>query len=95
MVEQGKSFCATLKAGNYIFTHAEARQCALLHQHKSTIWQIKEQHHPNAILKEIIVAIQVGIMWETHLERLNPHIYDPNLVCLQVWDVGQPTQNNE
>ena len=59
------------------------------------LWQIKEQHHRDAALEQIVVVIQVGIMWNFSIEQLPPHIFDPNLVCLQVWNAGQPTKNNE
>ena len=85
----------TFKAGKHVFSRLQARQCALLYQGGATLWQIKEQHHPQATLKEIVVAIQVGIMWTFSLADLTPHIFDPNLVCLEVWRVGEPTKTDE
>ena len=82
-------------AGNYEFTHLQARQCALLHQGSATLWQIKEQHHPQATLKEIVVAIQVGGMWAYSFADMIPDIFDPSLVCLEVWGVGEPTKKNK
>ena len=94
MAHRPESPSTTFLAGNYEFTRLQARQCALLHQSGYTIWQIKEHHHTHATLKEIVVAIQVSIMWEFSIEELTPHIFDPNIVCLEVWRVGEPTQNN-
>ena len=95
MTQQGKSSCATFRAGNYEFTRLQARQCAILHQNGSTLWQIKEQHHRNATLEQKVVAIQVRIMWNFSIEQLPAHIFDPNLVCTEVWRVVEPSKNNE
>ena len=95
MASRPESPSTTFMAGNYEFTRLQARQCALLHQGGATLWQIKEQHHTQATLQEIVVAIQVGIMWTFSLADLTPHIFDPNLVCLEVWRVGEPTKTDE
>ena len=86
----------TFRAGNYVFTRSQARQCASLHQGGATVWELKEQHHPQATLEEIVVAIQVGIMAQSFkLSEMNPIIFDPNLVCLQAWAIGQPSHIEE
>ena len=86
----------TFRAGNYVFTRSQARQCASLHQGGATVWELKEQHHPQATLEEIVVAIQVGIMCISfRVADLEPIIFDPNLVCLGMWRVGEPTQTDE
>ena len=77
-------------AGKHEFSRLQARQCALLHQGGATLWQIKEQHHPEATLKEIVVVIQVGLMWAFSFADMAPDIFDPKLVCLEVWAVGEP-----
>ena len=83
----------TFKAGKHVFTRFQARQCAILHGGGATLWQIKEQHHPEASLKEIVVAIQVGLMWSYSFANMVPDIFDPKLVYLEVWSIGEPTKN--
>ena len=62
----------------------------------ASLWKIKEDHHPQATLEEIVVAIQVGIMITSfRLDELRPIFFDPNIVCLEVWNVGEPTQSDE
>ena len=63
-----------------------------MHGGGATLWEIKEQHHPQASLKEICVAIQVGQMWAYSFADMVPDIFDPKLICLEVWPVGEPTR---
>ena len=79
----------------YEFTRLQARQCAILHQNGSTLWQIKEQHHRGATLEQIVVAIRVGIIWNFSIEQLPAPIFGPNLLCTEVWRIGEPSKNNE
>ena len=74
MAERVESPSATFRAGNYIFRRSQALQLYQLHRNGSTIWQLKENYHPNATLKQIIVAIQVGIMGGLPSQSINsPH----------------------
>ena len=87
---------STFMAGTYEMSRLQARQCAVLHQGGATLWQIKEEHHPQATLKEIVVAIQVGAMWAYSFADMVPDIFDPRLVCLEVWGSGnQPPQKKK
>merc|ERR1712082_50814 len=95
MGKRVESPSATFRAGNYVFSCSQALQLYQLHRNGSTIWQLKENYHPNATLKQIIVAIHVGIMGDIPLEQLTRHIFDPNLVCLEIWRIGHTSQNNE
>ena len=95
MAERAESPSATFRAGNYVFSRSQALQLYQLHRNGSTIWQLKENYHPNATLEQIIVAIQVGIMGDIRLEQLTRHIFYPNIVCLEIWRIGHPSQNNE
>ena len=86
----------TFRAGNYVFTRAEARACSYLHQRRTTVWQLKEQRHPTAMLEQIVVAIQVGIMAQSFkLSEMNPIIFDPTRVCLGMWRIGEPSSIEE
>ena len=83
----------TFTVGNTVFTVGAARTCMALEKARVAIWQIKEQYHPNATLEEIVCAIQVAIMsLSQHIDGLSPLFFDPALVCLEVWNVGEPTQ---
>ena len=76
-----------------MFTVGDARRCMALEKARVTIWQIKERYHPSATLEEIVCAIQVAIMSLSFcIDELGPLFFDPATVCLQVWDVGEPTQ---
>ena len=85
-------------AGTYVFTRLQAQNCAALNKAGVTVWQLKQEFHPNATLKEIVVAIQVGLMIHMdffNLDDLDPKVFDPSLVCLGMWNVGEPNQSNE
>ena len=88
-------------AGTYVFTRLQAINCARLHRAGVTLWHLKQQFHPNATLKEIVVAIQVGLMidWDffniDELYAIDKNLFDPDLVCLEIWQVGEAHQNNE
>ena len=92
-VEDG---AVTFNAGNYIFTRAEARQCYRLLNEGRTIWEIKEERHPNATLQQIIVAIQVAIVGQSftikQLRTMCPYLFDVALVYLGMWNVGAPIE---
>ena len=85
----------TFMAGDYQFTRFEAKQCARLYRSGIRVRQIKQMYHQQASLKQIVVAIQVGIMIKYDsfwLEQLNPAIFDPRLVALGMWKLGEPNQ---
>ena len=83
----------TFMAGDYQFTRLQANHCARLHRNGTRVWQIKEMYHRHATLEQIVIAIQVGIVGDSFwFEKLNPIIFDPNLVALGMWKIGQPTQ---
>ena len=92
-VEDG---AVTFNAGDYVFTRAEARQCYRLLNEGNTVWQIKEQRHPNATLQQIIVAIQVAIMGQSftiqELRTVSPHVFNVEIVYLGMWNVGAPIE---
>ena len=92
IMSRAESPSRTFKAGKHVFTRFQARQCAIMHGGGATLWEIKEQHHPQASLKEICVAIQVGQMWAYSFADMVPDIFDPKLICLAVWPVGEPTR---
>ena len=84
----------TFRLGNSVFSCGEARRCYLLLKEKVTVWQIKEMYYPNASLKEIVAAIQIGIMLpDIRLDDLGPPFFDVDGVCLEMWNIGYPTQN--
>ena len=92
------SLSKPFRAGTYVFTRSQAKNCAALNKAGVTVWQLKEEFHPNATLEELVVAIQVGIMIHMdilNLDDLDPKIFDPSIVCLGMWNVGKPTQSNE
>ena len=76
-----------------MFTVGDARRCMALEKARVAIWQIKEKYHPNATLEEIVCAIQVAIMsLSFSIDELRPLFFDPANVCLEVWNVGEPTR---
>ena len=78
----------TYRAGNNVFTHGKALGYSYLHHRGATVWELKEQKHPQATLEQIVVAIRVAIMAQSFkLSEMNPHIFDPNIVCLEVWAI--------
>ena len=89
----------TFGAGSYVFTRAQAQQLARLHQlDKVSVWRLREEFHSLASLKQVIVAIQVGIMLQDdglNLDDLHPAIFKPKFVYLWMWNVGKPTERNE
>ena len=88
-------------AGTYVFTRLQAINCARLHRAGVTLWHLKQQFHPNATLKEIVVAIQVGLMIDMdffnldELYDIDPKIFNPSFVCLEIWKIGESNQSNE
>ena len=85
----------TFTVGNSVFTCAEARRCVALNKARVSLWKIKENYHPNATLEEIVCAIQVGIMNVSFsVDELRPLFFDPSIVCLEVWYVGEPTRSD-
>ena len=97
--EQLEDGSVTFSAGNYVFTRAEALECSRLNRRGTTVWQLKEQRHPQATLEQIVVAIQVGIMALSftlaEIADINPSIFDPNIVCLGMWAIGEPSNIEE
>ena len=86
------------RAGNYVFTHAQAHHCAALHKAGVSIWRIRQTFHPNATLEQVIVAIQVGLLTHRNfctIDELDPEVFDPSAVCLGMWNVGGPNQTHE
>ena len=87
--------------GSYVFTRAQAICLARLNNAGVTVWQLKEDHFPNATIKELIIAIQVGILIDydfynlDDLLDLDPRVFDTSTVCLDKWLVGEPRQSNE
>ena len=84
----------TFRLGNSVFSCGEARHCYLLLKQGVTVWQMKEIYHPNASLQEIVAAIQIGIMLpDIRLDDLGPAFFDVDAVCLEMWNIGYPTQS--
>ena len=85
-------------AGTYVFKRNDAMNCARLHKAGVTVWELKQEFFPDATVREIIVAIQVGIMIQGDcftLEQLlavAPKVFDTTLVLLSMWAVGGPWQ---
>ena len=92
---QRESGAVTFHAGNYLFTRAEARHCYRLHRNGTPLWQLVEQRHPNATVEQMIVAMQVAIMGLSftieQLRSMSPQIFNPEIVAVEAWNVGQPT----
>ena len=85
----------TFTVGNSVFTCAEARRCVALLKARVSLWKIKENYHPNATLEEIVCAIQIGIMIaDFSVDDLSPLFFDPSTVCLEMWNIGYPTQSD-
>ena len=88
-------------AGTYVFTRLQAINLSRLHKAGTTLWHLKQHFHPSATLQQIVVAIQVGLMidWDffniDELYAIDPKLFDPNLVCLEIWQIGEPNQSNE
>ena len=81
------------RLGNSVFTCGEARQCYLLLRQKVTVRQIQELYHPNASLKEIVAAIQIGIQFpDRRLDDLCPAFFDVEAVVLEMWNIGYQIQ---
>ena len=83
---------ATFLAGSYVFTRGEAVHLARLHQFDgATVRELQWQYHPNATLRQMVVAIQVGIMCKgtLNLAQLNPAIFEPRFVQLGMWKIGK------
>ena len=79
--------------GNYVFTCGEARQAYLLHRQRVTVRQIQELYHPNATLKEIVAAIQIGIQFpDRRLDDLCAAFFDVEAVVLEMWNTGYQVQ---
>ena len=88
---------ATFLAGNYEFTRGQAVEMSRLHSRGVSVRQLQAQFHPNATLKQLIVALQVGIMCQgdLNLDELPPAIFDPAIVPLCAWNLGDPIEKNE
>ena len=85
-------------AGDYVFTRLNAENCAQLHKAGVSVWQLRQEFFPSATLQQVVVAIQVGLMIHMdffNLDELDPKIFDPSLVVLEMWTVGGPSQTNE
>ena len=79
--------------GNYVFTCGEAREAYLLHKQRVTVRQIQELYHPNASLREIVAAIQIGIQGpDIRLDELCAAFFNVDIVCLDMWNVGYQVQ---
>ena len=87
----------TFRAGTYVFTRGEAVRLARLHQYGASVRELQGQYHPNASLREMVVAIQVGIMSKgtLNLAELNPAIFEPRFVALDMWKIGVRTHRGE
>ena len=97
---QPESLSTPFLAGTYVFTRNDAINCARLHKAGVTVWQLKQEFFPGATVREVIVAIQVGIMIEDAsftLEQLlavAPKVFDTTLVLLAMWTMGGAMGNN-
>ena len=87
----------TFRAGTYRFTRDDAVLLAHLHQHGASVRELQGQYHPNASLREMVVAIQVGIMSKgtLNLAELHPAIFEPRYVALEAWNIGVRTHRGE
>ena len=88
---------ATFLAGTYEFTRGQAVEMSRLHYRGVSVRQLQAQFHPDATLEQLIVALQVGIVCQgsMNLDELNPAIFDPTIVALCAWNLGDPIDNNE
>ena len=87
----------TFRAGTYVFTRGDAVHLAHLYRHGATVRELQGRYHPNASLREMIVAIQVGIRsWRTpNLAEINPAVFEPRRVELVMWKIGVRTHRGE
>ena len=87
----------TFRAGTYVFTRGDAVHLAHLYRHGATVRELQGRYHPNASLREMIVAIQVGIRsWRTpNLAEINPAVFEPRHVALEMWKIGVRTHRGE
>ena len=97
---QPESLSTPFLGGTYVFTRNDAINCARLHKAGVTVWQLKQEFFPGAMVREVIVAIQVGIVIEDAsftLEQLlavAPNVFDTTLVLLAMWTMGGAMGNN-
>ena len=88
-------------AGTYVFTRFEAIVLARLHKAGHCLYRLKSFYHPTATLQEVAVAINIGslIDWDFYnideLHAINPSMFDPDLVCLELSQVGEAHQGHK
>ena len=79
--------------GTYVFTVGQAREAYLLHKQRVTVRQIQQLYHPNASLREIVAAIQIGIQGpDIRLDELCAAFFNVDIVVLEMWNVGYEVQ---
>ena len=94
-VEQaGDPSSATFMAGSYQFTRAQATQLARLHHDGVPVRRLQEEFYPDATIKQVIVAIQVGIVLQgpdssLNFRDLHPDMFKPRYALLGWWRLGE------
>ena len=91
---------ATFMAGSYQFTRAQATQLARLHHDGVPVRRLLEEFYPDATVKQVIMAIQVGIVLQGQSSVLNfrdlhPDMFNPQYVLLEMWRLGEFRLQNE
>merc|ERR1712121_468866 len=92
-LQPGKS--NLLKVGGYNFTMEDVEQIYTLYSdHNSTLWEIKERRFQEASIKQLAVAVLHGQMDKEQLPytQRGRFTYDPDLIDLNEFNVGQPSQ---
>ena len=85
---------ATFMAGSYQFTRGQATQLARLHHDGVPVRRLQEEFYPDATIKQVIVAIQVGIVLQgldssLNFRDLHPDMFNPRYALLGWWRLGE------
>ena len=84
-----------LKAGGYNFTMGDVEQIYGLYSYQNwTLWEIKGRRFQEASIKQIAVVVSHGQMDQEQLPytQRGRFTYDPDLIDLNEFNVGQPSQ---
>ena len=83
------NFTRSFRAGNYTFTTTEAERCQSLYRAGSTFWEIRAKYFKQASLAQVCVGITMGRIGRPY-EMIPSEAFDPDLVPLEGWYIGEP-----